>query len=108
MAKLPELIERTSKEHPAAVAGLGGPAATKLLRAVFATLAREIDQAPDGPYKVSGLGTFRVRTVEEKAEGKGGGRRVMFRADKPKPAGAKTRKERRAAKGEMPDVGGSE
>jgi hypothetical protein len=84
MAKLPELIERTSKENPSAFTGVSGPAATKLLRAVFATLAREIEQAPDGAYKVPGLGTFRVRTVEEKAEGKGGGRRVVFRAGKPK------------------------
>ena len=100
MPKLPELIERTSKEHPSAFAGVSGPAATKLLRAVFATLAREIEQAPDGAYKVPGLGTFRVRTVEEKAEGKGGGRRVVFRADKPKAGGAKARKGR-AAKDEV-------
>ncbi len=106
MGKLPELVERTSKEHPSAFTGVSGPAATKLLRAVFATLASEIEQAPDGAYKVPGLGTFRVRTVEEKAEGKGGGRRVVFRADKPKAGGAKTRRER-AGKGGMPDVGGS-
>ncbi len=105
MPKLPELIERTSKEHPAAVAGLGGPGAAKLLRAVFATLAREIDQAPDGVYKVSGLGSFRVRTVEAKAEGKGGGRRVMFRAQKLKVGGAKPRKER-VAKGDKPGASG--
>ncbi len=96
MTKLPELIERTSKEYPAAVAGVSGPAATKLLRAVFATLAREIDQAPDGAYKVSGLGTFRARTVEAKAEGKAGGRRVLFRATKPKASGGKARKGRAA------------
>mgnify|MGYP001118392992 FL=1 len=106
MTKLPELIERTSKEHPTAVAGVSVPAATKLLRAVFATLAHEIDQAPDGAYKVSGLGTFRVRTIEAKAEDKAGGRRVLFRAAKPKASGAKARKER-VAKGGMPGVGGS-
>jgi hypothetical protein len=104
MTKIPELIERTATEHPAAVADVRGPAAVKLLRAVFATLAREIDQAPDGAYKVSGLGTFRVRTVEPKAEGKGGGRRVVFRAEKPKAGGGKTRKER-ATKGTAPEVG---
>jgi Lon protease-like protein len=107
MAKLLELIESTSKKHPAAVAGVSGPAAVKLLRAVFGTLAQEINQAPDGAYKVAGLGVFRVRTVEAKADGKGGGRRVVFRAAKPGAKVAKTRKGR-AAKGEIPEVSGSE
>jgi hypothetical protein len=107
MAKLAELIERVYKESPAVVAGVNERNAVKLLRAVFATLARDIDQAPDGVYKVSGLGVFRVRTVEEKAEGKGGGRRVVFRVEKPTVRDAKTRKAR-AAKDQAPELGGSE
>jgi len=84
MSALQELIQRTSQESPAAFKDVNERAAAKLLQAVFATLARDIDQAPDGPYRVSGLGIFRVRTVEANAEGKGGGRRVSFRTKQPK------------------------
>ena len=89
MTTLRELIERTSKESPAAVKAVDGPTAVKLLKAVFATLARDIDQAPDGIYPVAALGNFRVRTVEADAEGKGGGRRVLFRAKLPKAPAAR-------------------
>jgi len=84
MSTLHELIERTSQESPAAVKDVNEHTAVKLLQAVFATLARDIEQAPDGPYRVPGLGIFGVRTVEANAEGKGGGRRVSFRTKTPK------------------------
>jgi hypothetical protein len=84
MPKLVELIERSSKESPGAFAGIDQRAATKVLRAVLTTIASEVENAPDGAYKVPGLGSFRVRTVEEGAEGKRGGRRVMFVTAKPK------------------------
>jgi len=84
MIKLPELLASVSEESPEAVAGITDRGAIKLMRAVFAKLAREIDQAPDGAFQVSGFGTFRVLTAEAKEGGKGGGRRVLFRAQKPK------------------------
>jgi len=85
MSKLSELIERTSMNSPAAFTGVDERTAVKLLRAVFATIAREIDQTPDGAYRVAGLGAFYVRTVEaNEKEGKVGGRRVVFRTPKPK------------------------
>ena len=84
MSKLSDLIERTSKNSPAAVKDVDESAAVKLLRAVFDTIARDIDQTADGPYQVPGLGSFHVRTVEADAEGEPGGRRVTFRTKKPK------------------------
>ena len=84
MTTLAELIERTSKEFPAAFKDVTASKAAVLLRRVFATSARDIDQSPDGRYPVAGLGTFRVRTVPAGADGTGGGRRVMFQAAPPK------------------------
>jgi hypothetical protein len=84
MSALQELIERTSQESPAAFKDVNERTAAELLQAVFATLARDIDHAPDGAYRVSGLGIFHVRTAEANAKGKGGGRRVIFRTKQPK------------------------
>jgi 23S rRNA G2069 N7-methylase RlmK/C1962 C5-methylase RlmI len=70
----PPAIAKTSAERDA----------LKLLRAVFDTIARDIDQTADGPYQVPGLGSFHVRTVEADAEGEPGGRKVVFRTKKPK------------------------
>jgi hypothetical protein len=84
MPKLVELIELASKESPAAFVGIDPRTATKVLRAVLTTIATEVEKSSDGAYKVPGLGVFRIRTVEEGAEGKRGGRRVMFVTPKPK------------------------
>lgn len=89
MPKLVELIELASKESPAAFEGIHERAAAKMLRAVLATIAREVEQTADGAYTVPALGAFRVRTVEEGAGGKGGGRRVLFKANQPKAAAEK-------------------
>lgn len=80
MATLPELIERMRKESPAAMGHLNDRVVLRLLRAAFSIVARDIDQAADGVHKFGGLGAFRVRTVEPNAEGKQGGRRVLFKA----------------------------
>lgn len=78
MTTLPELIARISKDSPAALGNLNEGVVLRLLRAAFATVARDLDQAADGVHKVAGLGTFRVRTVQPDAQGKGGGRRILF------------------------------
>jgi len=102
MKNLNELIERVRLESPGALAEVDDKAAAKLIRAAFAAVAKEIASAPDGAHKVGALGTFRVRTVEAKAEGKGGGRKVNFRAmaaKDPKEVKA-ARAAKKAAKGE--------
>ena len=86
MTTLSDLIARIRKDSPAAVGNLNDRAVSRLLRTAFATIARDMDKAADGVYKVGGLGTFRVRTIEAKAEGKRGGRRVLFKAAQPKAA----------------------
>ena len=88
MTTIPELIERMRKQTPAAVGKLEDRVAVRLLRAAFATVAADLEKAPDGAYKVGALGTFRVRTVKANAEGKGGGRRVLFKAQPLKVAAA--------------------
>jgi nucleoid DNA-binding protein len=88
MTTVPELIERIRKDSPEALGKLNDKAVLKLLRTTFAAIARDIEQAPDGAYTFVGLGTFRVRTVEAQEGGKGGGRRVLYRAPRPKVAGA--------------------
>ena len=84
MKNLNELIERLREQSPGVLSQIDNQAASKLLRAAFATVAKDIAAAADGAHKVGGLGTFRVRTLEAKTESKGGGRRVMFRAAVPK------------------------
>jgi hypothetical protein len=86
MATLPDLIERMHKESPKALGNLGDRVVLRLLRTTFATVAADMDQAVDGAYKVGGLGTFRVRTVEPDAQGKGGGRRILFKPAQSKAA----------------------
>ena len=86
MTTLPELISRIRKESPAAMGNLSERVVLRLLRTAFAKIALDMDQAADGVYKVAGLGTFRIRTVEANAEGKGGGRRVLVKPTRPKAA----------------------
>ena len=91
---LNELIERMRTENPDAIGKLPDAAVVRLLRAAFGTVSSDLAQAQDGVYKVGALGVFRVRTVEPNAEGKGGGRRVLFSAAPARPAaeGAKPAK----------------
>jgi hypothetical protein len=86
MTTIPELIASIRDESPNALGKLNDRAALRLLRAAFSTIAREMDQAPDGVYRLNGLGTFNVRTVEANAQGKGGGRRIQFKPSAPKAA----------------------
>lgn len=86
MNKIPEIIERLRKQSPAAFAGLDDKVATRLLRAAFSAVAREVEEAPDGLVKVGALGAFRVRTIEPKPGGKGSARRVVFRPAAPRAA----------------------
>lgn len=81
-----DLIERLRTEDPAALGTLPAPAMARLLRMALATLAKDIEQAPEGLYKVGSLGVFRVRNVAPKADGTGGGRVVTFRPAPPKAA----------------------
>ncbi len=76
---LNELIERVRAEHPTAMAKVDDRVAARVLRAALAAIAADIDGAGDGVTKISGLGVFRVRTVEADAQGKGGGRKVIFK-----------------------------
>jgi hypothetical protein len=80
---LTELITKIRVESPAVAGNVDDRAIQRLLRTAFAIVAREVAAAPDGAYKLSGLGNFRVRTVEPKGE-KSGGRRVLFKAASPK------------------------
>ena len=79
-----ELIERLHRESPDALKNMDDRKATRLLRAAFRAIAADLEAAEDGTYKVAGLGVFRIRTVEPNADGKGGGRRVLFRTVAPK------------------------
>jgi nucleoid DNA-binding protein len=85
MTTLTELITRLREQQPAAFGKLDDRSATRLLRSALAAIANDVAQAPDGAVRVAGLGVFQVRTLEANAEGKGGGRRVLF---KPAPAKA--------------------
>lgn len=86
MATLPELVARLRKESPAAMGNLNDRVVLRLLCTAFAKVAIDLDKADDGVHKVGGLGTFRVRTVEASAQGKGAGRRVLFKPAVPKAA----------------------
>ena len=86
MNKIPDFIEQLRKQSPAAFAGLDDKVATKLLRAAFAAIAREVEKAPDGLVKVGALGAFRVRTLEPNSGDKGSTRRVVFRPAAPRGA----------------------
>lgn len=78
-----ELVTTLRTSGPAAVRKIDEATLTKLARATLATVAKTIDAAPDGKHVVAGLGVFQVRTIEP-AEGKKGGRRVLFVAKPPK------------------------
>jgi hypothetical protein len=80
-----ELIERIREESPDALKNLDDRWAARLLRTAFATIAADLETAADGTYRVAALGVFRVRTTTPDAEGKGGGRRILFKSAIPRP-----------------------
>lgn len=79
-----ELIQKLREADPSPLGKLDDRVVTRVLRAGFAAVAAEVEAAGDGAHRVGGLGVFRVVTVKPGADGKGGGRRVHFKAQQPK------------------------
>lgn len=79
-----ELIQKLRETDPSPLGRLDDRVTTRILRAAFAAVAAEVEAAGDGPVRVGGLGVFRVVTGPAGADGKGGGRRVHFKAKLPK------------------------
>ena len=74
-----EIIEQIKQTNPAALKGVDDKTAVRLLRLVFADIAKQVSASEDGVVAVAGLGRFRVRTVEVEKEGvKTSVKRILF------------------------------
>jgi hypothetical protein len=74
-----EIIEQIKQTNPAALKGVDDKAAARLLRLVFADIAEQIKTSEDGVVAVTGLGRFRVKTVEVEKDGvKTARKRIVF------------------------------
>jgi nucleoid DNA-binding protein len=93
MKKQKIIIEKVKQTHPQLVRGIPDARLQKLVKAIFAAVGEDIAALEKGRLKVSGLGTFRVRTVEVEKDGeKKSSRRVRLAIRKP---GSKPRKGKR-------------
>lgn len=80
-----EIIAKIKETKPELLRGVDEKAATRMLRLVFAELARQIGAAEDGVILVPGLGRFVVKTVVVEKDGVETTRkRIVFRHLPPK------------------------
>lgn len=80
-----ELVALARDQDPERLGGMADARAAALLRAAFAVIRAQLEEAGPGPFKVGGLGTFRIRDVEYEQDGEVYvERRVVFKAMQPR------------------------
>jgi nucleoid DNA-binding protein len=80
-----ELVELIKKEKPELLEKLPEKRVAALVREALVQISKQLDAVEEGVVKVAGFGTFNVRQVVRKREGKDVTvKQVVYRAPKPK------------------------
>lgn len=76
--KANEIVQAVKQDHPTLFKGpMTEKSATRLIKAVFAVMKRQVEGTTEGAMKVQGFGTFKVRKVEREADGKRSEKRIV-------------------------------
>jgi hypothetical protein len=65
-----ELVEQVTEGNKDALTGIPPKKAIAITRAVFAQIAKTVNEASDGVVSIAGLGQLRIRQIEREVEGK--------------------------------------
>jgi len=78
-----EIVDRLKEDNPAIFERLPDRRAARIIRLALLELGKEIDSVDEGSVSIPGLGSFRIRQVEqEKAGHTGMTKRIVFRGSR--------------------------
>jgi hypothetical protein len=82
-----EIVDLIKKEDPKVFERVPDKRAARIIRLALAELGKQIESVDEGSFKVPGLGSFRVRQIEQEKDGrKDMIKRIFFRGSKTKAA----------------------